>query len=239
MREVFDRVADRYDVMNDLMSAGMHRVWKNHFVHQLAPVRGMSVLDLASGTGDIAFKIAAAMQHSSPAFQPSSPSLIIASDINKEMMSVGQQRMAEHRGSEFDGTMMWVQADAEAIPIPSASLDAVTIVFGLRNVTTPANALCEARRVLKRGGRFMCMEFAQVHNDAMRAIYDEYSLHIIPAIGEAVVGDGDPYKYLVESIRAFPKQREVKLMMCDAGLAAVAHEDLVQGAVAIYSGFRL
>jgi len=194
VREVFSSVARRYDLMNDLMSAGIHRLWKDAAVEWLDPRPGQRCLDVAGGTGDIAFRIAdSARRHGGEAD-------ILVCDINADMLAEGVRRACERS----ERAIAWVCADAEKLPVPDASMDAYTIAFGIRNVTHIDLALKEARRVLKPGGHFLCLEFSRVEAPGLDALYDLYSLNVLPRIGQLVAGDADSYRYLAESIRRFP-----------------------------------
>ena len=225
VRAVFDSVAPRYDLMNDLMSLGVHRVWKRDFVAALQPAAGRTLLDLAGGTGDIAFGWRAA--GGGPA---------ILSDINAAMLGVGRDRAAG-RG-RVDG-MGFLVADAEALPLPDRSVDVVSIAFGLRNVTDKPAALREARRVLRPGGRFACLEFSRVQVAALAPVYDAWSFQVLPRLGQAIAKDRESYRYLAESIRTFPDQEALEAMMRDAGLEQVRHRNLTGGIAAIHTGRRL
>jgi demethylmenaquinone methyltransferase/2-methoxy-6-polyprenyl-1,4-benzoquinol methylase len=228
--EVFHAVARRYDVMNDLMSGGLHRLWKDAFVSKLAPPhagpRPFAVLDVAGGTGDIAFRV---MERSR------GHAAVTVCDINPSMLGVGRER-AEKRGL---GTIDFVAGNAEALPFPDASFDAVTIAFGIRNVPRIGVALKEARRVLRPGGRFMSLEFSAVAVPLLDKAYDLYSFNVIPLIGAVVAGDGAPYKYLVESIRRFPNQETFAGMIRDAGFSRVAYQNLTGGVAAMHWGWAI
>jgi demethylmenaquinone methyltransferase/2-methoxy-6-polyprenyl-1,4-benzoquinol methylase len=230
VNEVFSKVAERYDQMNDLMSGGLHRLWKDDLVAMLNPPRGQgtfSHLDVAGGTGDVAFRI----------LRAGGPNVrVILADISPEMVGEGRKR-AEADG--FLGRCTFSVGNAEALPFPDKSFDGYTIAFGIRNVTHIGRALAEAFRVLKPGGRFLCLEFSQVDVPLLDGIYDAYSFTVIPAIGKVVTGDGHPYRYLVESIRTFPKQDDFKAMIEDAGFAKVTYRNLTGGVVAIHSGWRI
>ena len=228
---VFDKVAERYDLMNDLMSGGLHRLWKDAMVAWLSPPRGESgapyrVVDVAGGTGDIAFRIADRCPRAA----------IDVVDINAEMLGVGQGR-ADRRGSS--GRVRFSCGDAQALPLPSGSFDAYTIAFGIRNVTRIEEALSEAHRVLKPGGRFLCLEFAQVDVPGLDRIYDAYSFNVIPAMGRSVIGDAEPYRYLVESIRKFPNQKQFVRLIRNAGFARVSYRNLTGGVAALHSGWKI
>jgi demethylmenaquinone methyltransferase/2-methoxy-6-polyprenyl-1,4-benzoquinol methylase len=225
VRAVFDSVAPRYDLMNDLMSLGVHRAWKRDFVAALQPAAGRTLLDLAGGTGDITFGWLRA--GGGPA---------ILSDINAAMLGVGRDRAA---GNGLAGSITFLVADAEALPLPDRSVDVVSIAFGLRNVTDKAAALAEARRVLRPGGRFACLEFSRVQVAALAPLYDLWSFRVLPRLGQAVAGDADSYQYLAESIRMFPDQAALAAMMEAAGLSQVRFRNLTGGIAAIHTGRRL
>jgi demethylmenaquinone methyltransferase/2-methoxy-6-polyprenyl-1,4-benzoquinol methylase len=225
VRAVFDSVAPRYDVMNDLMSLGIHRVWKRIFVTQMAPSPSRSLLDLAGGTGDIAFGWLA--DGGGPA---------ILSDINEKMLSVGRDRAIT--GGLVAGLSLMV-ADAEHLPLPDRSVDTVTIAFGLRNCTDKDAVLAEARRVLRPGGRFLCLEFSRLQVAAMMPVYDAWSFKVLPRLGQLVAGDADSYQYLAESIRTFPDQKTLAAMMRTAGFSRVTVRNLSGGIAAIHQGWRL
>ncbi len=227
VRQVFDSVAVRYDLMNDLMSLGVHRLWKDTMVDVLAPRPGMAVIDVAGGTGDIAFRI-----HRRSAGQ----ARIAVCDINPAMLAVGQDRAID-RGLLHG--LQWVTGDAEALPFPDRSFDAYTIAFGLRNVTHIERALTEARRVLRPGGHFLCLEFSRVGLPLLRRLYDTYSAAVLPALGGIVAGDSEAYRYLHESIRRHPPQERLAAMMGAAGLARTTWRDMSGGIVALHSGWRI
>ncbi len=221
--QVFTSVARRYDLMNDAMSAGMHRLWKDRFVRRVKPRAGESVLDMAGGTGDIAFRLAA------------SGASITVADINPAMLDVGMDRAAK-RG--IDG-LVWTEANAEKLSFPDRFFDAYTIAFGIRNVTDIPAALAEAHRVLKRGGRFFCLEFSTTLWPGFADIYDAYSHHVVPRVGQMLAQDGDSYRYLIESIRRFPDMDAFAGMIREAGFARVGVEPLLGGLVAIHSGWKI
>lgn len=244
VKGVFDSVAARYDVMNDLMSGGLHRVWKDDFV-QMSGIstvmrangggRGIRLLDVAGGTGDIAFRL---MQRAVDAY-PDDPPHITVCDINAEMLKVGQQRSQEaFRCERVRSSLAWVEGNAEKLPFPDNHFDLYTIAFGLRNVTNRAKALAEAYRVLKVGGRFMCLEFSHVSLPVAKDVYDLYSFEIIPRIGQAVTGNPEAYQYLVESIRQFPKQEDLVAEVEAAGFQGVLYSNYTMGTVAVHSGFK-
>ena len=220
--EVFASVAKRYDIMNDLMSAGMHRVWKDDFVRALRPRTGERILDMAGGTGDIAFRINAAGTD------------VTVADINPAMLEVGKERAAK-RGV----TMDWREENAEKLSFSDRSFDAYTIAFGIRNVTDIPAALAEAHRVLAFGGRFFCLEFSTTEWPGFGEIYDLYSEKFVPRIGKAVAGDADSYRYLIESIRRFPKMPDFAAMIEVAGFKTVKYRPILGGAVAIHSGWKI
>ncbi len=227
---VFHSVARRYDLMNDLMSGGLHRAWKDALVTAVNPPksgRAFSLLDLAGGTGDVAMRVVEAGGAGARA---------IVCDINEEMLSVGRERVAE-RG--HDGAIEFKQGNAEALPFPDKSFDVVTIAFGIRNVPRIDAALAECFRVLKTGGRFLCLEFSSVDVPGLDALYELYSFNVIPAIGQAVTGDREAYQYLVESIRKFPKPKQFAAMIEAAGFRRVSFTPMTGGVVALHSGWRL
>ena len=221
--EVFSSVARRYDVMNDLMSGGMHRLWKNRFVNRAKPRPGEKILDMAGGTGDIAFRMA------------QRGARVTVSDINADMLAVGEQR-AERRGLKG---LVWKVENAERLSFADASFDAYTIVFGIRNVTDIPAAVREAHRVLKRGGRFYCMEFSSSDWPGFSNLYDAWASNVIPRIGKAVADDEESYRYLVESIRRFPRPNAFKAMVADAGFVQASAEPMFGGLVTIHSGWKI
>lgn len=221
--EVFSSVAKKYDVMNDAMSAGMHRVWKDRFVRRVKPRAGEQILDMAGGTGDIAFRMARA------------GASITVSDINQAMLDVGIER-AMQRG--IDG-LVWSRQNAEELSFGDRFFDAYTIAFGIRNVTRIDLALAEAHRVLKHGGRFYCLEFSTTEWPGFKELYDAYSHRLVPKIGQAIAGDADSYRYLIESIRRFPPMGEFESMIRAAGFARTRVEPILGGLVAIHSGWKV
>jgi len=229
VREVFSSVASKYDVMNDLMSGGVHRLWKDAFVEWLNPQPGWSVLDVAGGTGDIAFRIADAAR------AKGGEVAITVCDINADMVGEGLKRAA----AKGERAIAWITGDAEALPIPDASQDAYTIAFGIRNVTHIDKALREARRVLRPGGRFLCLEFSRVDVPVFDTVYDAYSLNVLPRLGEMVAGDAEAYRYLAESIRRFPAQVKFAKMIEQAGLSQVKVRNLTGGIAAMHSAWRI
>jgi demethylmenaquinone methyltransferase/2-methoxy-6-polyprenyl-1,4-benzoquinol methylase len=219
---VFSSVARRYDLMNDLMSGGMHRLWKDRFVARVKPRAGEAILDMAGGTGDVAFRMARR------------GAAVTVADINADMLAVGQQR-AEARGLELS----WKVENAEALSFAHATFDAYTIVFGIRNVTDIPAALREAHRVLKRGGRFYCMEFSSSDWPGFSKLYDAWADKLIPRIGKAIADDEESYRYLVESIRRFPRPNAFKAMVAKAGFVRAAAEPMLGGLVTIHSGWKI
>lgn len=251
--------------MNDLMSGGLHRLWKDHLVEALRPAAGARHLDVAGGTGDVAFRVVAAIeaaeaaeaaagagggygsgggaagpprqqQQGSNQQQQQERGHVAVCDINGAMLQVGRDKA---RAAGLLGRTSWVQGDAEKLPFADESFDSYTIAFGIRNVTDRAAALREALRVLRPGGRVLCLEFSQVASPLLRRAYDAYSFAAIPAIGQLVAGDADSYRYLVESIRRFPGPEAFADMLRDAGFKAVTYESLTAGVVALHSGFKL
>ena len=221
--EVFTSVAGSYDLMNDAMSGGMHRLWKDRFVRRVKPRAGEAILDMAGGTGDIAFRMA-----------PFGAAITVA-DINPAMLEVGIERAAK-RG--IDG-LVWTEANAEALVFPDRFFDAYTIALGIRNVTDIPAALREAHRVLKRGGRFYCLEFSTTLWPGFAEIYDAYSHRLIPRIGKLLARDEDSYRYLVESIRRFPDMARFESMIAEAGFVRTGVEPMLGGLVAIHSGWKI
>lgn len=222
VRGVFNSVASKYDVMNDLMSAGLHRVWKNELVGQLSPQAGQQILDVAGGTGDIACRI-----------RENADAEVVICDINQQMLHEGKNRATDRN---LRSGLSWVCGDAESLPIPDACMDAYTIAFGIRNVTHIDKALAEAYRVLKTGGIFLCLEFSHLPNSLLQKAYDIYSFAAIPKIGKLVAGDADSYQYLVESIRKFPKQNDFANLIRKSGFDDVNYRNLSKGVVAIHEG---
>ena len=221
--EVFSSVARRYDVMNDLMSGGMHRLWKDRFVARVKPRAGEHILDMAGGTGDIAFRMV------------ERGAIVTVSDINADMLEVGKERAAGRKLANLN----WKVENAETLSFADNGFDAYTIVFGIRNVTDIPAALREARRVLKRGGRFYCMEFSTSDWPGFAELYEAYSANVIPRIGKLVTDDKDSYQYLVESIRRFPKPEAFRKMIADAGFTRASVEPMLGGAVCIWSGWKI
>lgn len=222
---VFNSVADSYDLMNDVMSAGVHRVWKDHLLRTLDPGPDTKLLDVAGGTGDIAFRF---LDHVGRAQLDQEGASVVVCDINKSMLEVGQER-AEELGHTRG--ISWVEGDAMKLPFPDNSFDCYTIAFGMRNVVRVDEALSEAYRVLKPGGRFCCLEFSKVTTPGLDSVYDFYSFQIIPPLGKVIAGDWDSYQYLVESIRKFPSQEDYVKMIKRAGFRFVTYENLTFGSV--------
>ncbi|TPX49469.1 demethylmenaquinone methyltransferase [Synchytrium endobioticum] len=238
VRQVFGNVAPSYDIMNDLMSAGVHRLWKDHFMRTLAPGKDTNLLDVAGGTGDIAFRF---LDYVKAIHGLHNSARVTVLDINPAMLQVGQDR-ARIAGHTDETRIRFMQGNAENLePIPSSSVDAYTIAFGIRNCTHIDAVLAEAFRVLKPGGRFMCLEFSKVGIPIIKELYDVYSFNVIPAIGELVANDRESYQYLVESIRQFPSQQAFAEMISHAGFKPVgkAWEDLTFGVAAIHSGWKI
>lgn len=227
--DVFRKVAERYDLMNDIMSAGLHRIWKDAMVGWLNPPKrlGWRSLDVAGGTGDIAFRIYEASDRQAD---------VTVLDINGAMLEVGRER-AHKRG--FGDALTFVEANAEELPFADASFDAYTIAFGIRNVPRIETALAEAHRVLKTGGRFMCLEFSEVDMPLLDKAYEAWSFHAIPRIGQAVAGDGEPYRYLVESIRKFPRPEAFASMIGRVGFDRVSWRGMTGGIATTHSAWKL
>ena len=229
VNDVFHSVARRYNLMNDLMSFGLHRAWKNALVTAVDPPRAapFSVLDIAGGTGDVAFRLIEA---------GGAQTRVTVCDINRDMLEVGRERAAIYGG---DTVVIFAEANAEALPFADRSFDAATIAFGIRNVPRIERALAEAFRVLKIGGKFVCLEFSSVDVPALDRLYDLYSFNVIPALGGVVAGDAESYRYLVESIRRFPKPQAFATMLRAAGFARVSFQTISGGIVTLHSGWRL
>lgn len=220
---VFSSVASKYDIMNDAMSGGLHRLWKDQFVRRVKPQPGEAVLDMAGGTGDIAFRLAGRGAE------------VTVADINQDMLDVGVERALE-RG--IDG-LVWSCQNAETLTYPDRQFDAYTIAFGIRNVTYIDRALAEAHRVLRHGGRFFCLEFSTVEWPGLKQAYDVYSDKVLPRLGETIAGDGPSYRYLAESIRRFPAMPDFAAMIRQAGFQQVKVEPILGGLVAIHSGWKI
>ena len=227
--DVFHKVAARYDLMNDFMSAGLHRVWKDVLVSMVKPSRTKPFrhLDVAGGTGDVAFRVLEA---------GGDTTRVTVLDINADMLGVGQTRADKRFGD--DARIDFVEANAEDLPFEDNQFDAYTIAFGIRNVPRIDKALSEAHRVLKRGGRFLCLEFSAVNIPILDQIYETYSFNVIPPLGRMVTGEAEPYQYLVESIRKFPKPEAFETMITEAGFQRASHTALTGGVVAIHSGWK-
>lgn len=223
---VFGSVASKYDVMNDAMSMGIHRVWKDAMMDWLAPRAGQKLLDVAGGTGDISFRF----------LKRAGGGHATVLDLTEPMLVAGRQRA--EAGAMAD-QLDWVVGDAMALPFADNSFDVYTISFGIRNVTRPADALAEAYRVLRPGGRLMVLEFSQIPNDLMQKVYDLYSFNIIPRLGQAIAGDRDSYQYLVESIRKFPDQETFLEMVKQAGFGNAKYRNLTMGIACLHSGWKL
>ena len=223
VRSVFSGVAAKYDLMNDAMSGGMHRLWKDHFVRRVNPRKGEAILDMAGGTGDIAFRL---HRHGA---------LVTVADINPEMLAVGQER-AKKRGID---DLVWSEQNAEQLGFADRAFDAYTIAFGIRNVTFIDKALKEAHRVLKFGGRFFCLEFSTTTWPGFSEVYDAYSHHLVPKLGKLLAHDEESYRYLVESIRRFPPMPEFERMIKEAGFTQTKVEPILGGLVAIHSGWKV
>jgi demethylmenaquinone methyltransferase/2-methoxy-6-polyprenyl-1,4-benzoquinol methylase len=232
VRAIFDSVAARYDLMNDLMSAGVHRWWKDEMVAQLKPRPGQRLLDVAGGTGDIALRALPRLREDG---KPADGGVVVC-DASSEMLAVGRARALDQG---ILAGIEWISADAERLPVADRSVDLYTIGFGLRNVTHIDRALAEARRVLKPGGRFMCLEFTPEITPPLQPLYDLYSFRIVPLLGQVVTGDRDAYSYLVESIRRFPRQSELAEVIAGAGLDQVKFRNLTGGVAALHSAWRL
>ena len=227
VRDVFDSVANRYDLMNDLMSVGVHRLWKRHAISTTNVRPGDAVLDLAGGTGDLAVLLARKV---------GPKGRVVLSDINAAMLEQGKDRLLD---KGVAGNVTFVQADAEKLPFEDGSFRCVTIAFGLRNVTDKDRALAEIYRVLETGGQALILEFSKPPNAVIQKMYDRYSFDWLPALGQLVTGDRDSYQYLVESIRRHPDQETLASMMRDAGLEQVVYENLAGGIVALHRGYRV
>ncbi len=223
---VFSSVASRYDLMNDVMSGGVHRIWKDAMMDWLAPRSGQKLLDVAGGTGDISFRF----------LKRAKGAKAVVCDMTHDMLIEGQRRA---EAASLSDRLDWVTGDAMALPFDDASFDVYTISFGIRNVTRIEDALSEAFRVLKPGGRFMVLEFSQLPNKGLQRAYDAYSFNVIPEMGRMITGDRDSYRYLVESIRKFPDQETFTAMIRDAGFDHVKYRNLTMGVAALHSGWKI
>ncbi|MDC3116502.1 bifunctional demethylmenaquinone methyltransferase/2-methoxy-6-polyprenyl-1,4-benzoquinol methylase UbiE [Alphaproteobacteria bacterium] len=222
VNDVFDSVASKYDLMNDLTSFGIHRLWKNDLINWLAPQSNQKLADIAGGTGDIAKKFLEAGGGSAHVY-----------DINQEMLNTGQNK------NKISKKIKWTVASADNIPATEGSFERVTIGFGLRNITDRVNCLREMYRILKPGGRIICLEFSHVENDTIKKLYDTWSFNFMPSIGEIITGNKNAYTYLVESIRKFPTQPELAKMFSEAGFSRVKYRNLSNGMVALHSGWKI
>jgi demethylmenaquinone methyltransferase/2-methoxy-6-polyprenyl-1,4-benzoquinol methylase len=236
VRGVFDSVAPSYDRMNDLMSGGVHRLWKDAAAARLNPQPGEVILDVAGGTGDLALRYAK-LARKAAARRGGEPSTVLVLDYNAEMIAAGRAREAGAR--EAAPELTWMVGDALSLPLPDASVDAYSIGFGIRNVARVEEALVEARRVLKPGGRFLCLEFSHPTSEALSKAYDAWSFNMIPRIGGWVAGDRDSYQYLVESIRRFPDQQTFKAMIEQAGFSNVSVTNLSGGIAALHHAWAI
>ena len=230
VRKVFDSVSNKYDLMNDVMSLGLHRLWKTALINQLKPKENMNIIDVAGGTGDISGRILKKTDNKAS---------VTICDININMMEVYRDKLIDRGIINKVQSAQLVCSNAEELPFPNASFDAYVIAFGLRNVTHIEKALLEAHRVIKPGGRFICLEFSQVISPALKSLYDDYSFRVLPKLGSIIARDHASYKYLVESIRKFPNQEELSCMLKGAGLGSISYKNLSGGIVAIHSAWRL
>jgi 2-methoxy-6-polyprenyl-1,4-benzoquinol methylase len=259
VNEVFSSVADKYDLMNDVMSFGIHRIWKDYFIRVIRPDPQWNYIDVAGGTGDIAFRYLKELDRYYPSStQPSAePSITpthtfiadnlkqtriqptskcVVADINPNMLAVGKQRAIDNN---LHDRIQWVETNAEELPFDNEQFDFYTIAFGIRNCTHIDRVVSEAYRVLKKGGRFLCLEFSQVNNTLLRYAYDEYSKTFIPPMGQIIANDWKSYQYLIESIRVFPKQKEFADLIRSCQFRYVTYENLSFGVAAIHSGYKL
>lgn len=230
VKNIFSRVAKKYDLMNDLMSGGSHRLWKNHMIKQIDFINNMQIIDVAGGTGDIAIRMAKIAEAKGLKYN------IEVVDVNPQMLEVGRSRAVDNN---LFKTLNFIEGDGETLPYPDETFDLFTIAFGIRNFTNIDKGLKEANRVLKKGGKFLCLEFSKVDDIFLQKIYDTYSFKIIPKIGEFVLQDGESYQYLVESIRKFPDQKTFKKMIEDSGFGEVSFKNLSFGVCAIHSGIKI
>ncbi|KAI8326514.1 ubiquinone/menaquinone [Martensiomyces pterosporus] len=237
VRSVFSNVASNYDVMNDAMSMGIHRLWKDHFIRKMAPAPNAKLLDVAGGTGDIAQRF---LEYQDTINSDTKESSVHMVDINPEMLAEGEKRFAGSRWTQ-DGRIGFTVGNAEKLDfVEDESFDVYSIAFGIRNCTHPDRVVKEAYRVLKPGGRFMCLEFSRVENPVLAQVYDLHSFYVIPKLGELIANDRKSYEYLVESIRKFPAQREFAQIIRDAGFTTIGqgYENLTFGTVAIHTGYK-
>jgi demethylmenaquinone methyltransferase/2-methoxy-6-polyprenyl-1,4-benzoquinol methylase len=231
VRGVFDSVARRYDIMNDLMSGGVHRLWKDAAAARLNPQPGETIIDCAGGTGDMARRFQA-LAEAARERRGGAPARVLVVDCNEKMIQAG-------RGRGRNDQILWAVGDAQGLPIPAARADGYCIAFGLRNVTDISQALHEARRVLRPGGRFLCLEFSRPTTEAVRRLYDAYSFRVIPAVGAVVARDRESYDYLVESIRRFPGQAALAALMTEAGFSRVSVSNFSAGVCALHQGWAI
>ncbi len=232
VRGVFDSVAGRYDLMNDLMSGGVHRLWKDAAAARLNPQPGETIVDCAGGTGDMARRFSRLMREARARRGAGAPGRVVVVDYTEKMIQAGREK-------PVDPLVTWAVGDAQGLPLPSASADGYCIAFGLRNVTDIPAALAEARRVLSPGGRFLCLEFSRPTTGALARLYDAYSFQVIPRIGAAVAGDREAYDYLVESIRRFPDQKRLAALMAEAGFSRVGFTNFSGGVCALHQGWAI
>ncbi|XP_065830408.1 ubiquinone/menaquinone biosynthesis C-methyltransferase UbiE-like isoform X2 [Oscarella lobularis] len=234
VQDIFTRVSNKYDVMNDVMSGGIHRLWKDLFVQRLAPTSETRLLDVAGGTGDISFRFLRYLLAAEREISLSNVKVSVC-DLNPDMLAVGRRREIEQG---YAPAIKWIEGNAESLPLDDNSFDAYTIAFGIRNVSNIPKALREAYRVLVPGGRFMCLEFSRVKNPLLQRLYTTYSFEIIPILGEIIAEDKAAYRYLVDSIAAFPDQDTFAEMIREAGFKAVNWENLSGGIAAIHSAYK-
>lgn len=247
VHDVFARVAEGYDRMNDAMSLGVHRLWKDEYVRMLGATPGSVVLDLAGGTGDISFRIIEDIKRRKRLMYERYGMLelpgseVILSDVNSRMLEVGRERASRlgYLGDECDPLLTVAEMDAQDLPLEDESVDCVTMAFGIRNCTEPARVLAEVHRVLRRGGRFVCLEFSEVAVPGLREVYDAWSFQVIPRLGQLLAGDRDSYQYLVESIRRFPSQETFADMFREQGYKEVSYTNFTGGVAAVHSGYKL
>lgn len=227
VNKVFDNVAFRYDLMNDLMSAGLHRLWKDSFIDWLAPRKNTHLLDVAGGTGDIAFRFSKKTKNQAK---------VTILDRNENMLNEGKRRL---NVGQIAPDLEWVCGDAMNLPFKNEIFDYYTISFGIRNVLDLKKCLSEALRVLKPGGRIMILEFSKVENETLNKIYDAFSFNVVPRLGKLIANDAESYQYLIESIRKFPSQEELASLVSEAGFRLVKYRNLTQGVVAMHSGWKV